>query len=581
MAPTVSPSGSADRSRYTPCLIVLLATAALLALAFAWSEKEQGKNAARSSQAHADYLQALSLAEEGSKPEALHFLAQSLRLQPEGNPAASLAFELLTELRTNSSLLLRGHTDGILYAAYSPDGARIITASEDHTARIWDARTGRQLLPPLPHQDDVLRAVFSPDGTRVATCSDDRTARIWDAATGQPMGVPIQETDSIRFVQFSPDGKLLATGSDDNKARIWDARTGQPVTPPIKYHESVFSVNFSPDGSEVVTATGDGRADILEATTAKPVAKPLRHQNNIFTAVFSPDGTRILTGSADRTARIWDAKSGLPLGPVFSHGYWVLTAYFNFDASRVVTASWDHTARVWDARTGQAVTPPLRHADAVYSAVFSPDGVRVATASRDRTARVWDATTGDPLTLPLKADSEVTSAVFSPSGFSLLVTSKDDAARFYDLAPLETPPAWLPDLADFAATQVRYDVSRTPDLDRINALRKELLVSASSDPWEKFGRWYFTESDVRPISPWSTVSLKDYIDSLIALGDKDSLDYAISLSQDQPAWMVKLVPLRAKFDAPLPPPLTQVQGKPLPPATSIPTRIRHASTPPQ
>src|SRR5258707_10131279 len=130
-------------------------------------------------QAHMDFLRALNLAQEGSKPEALRVLAESLRLKPEGNPASALVFELLTELRTNSRLLLRGHRDAVLYAAYSSDGARIVTASADHTARLWDARTGRQLTSPLRHHDDVLMAEFSPDGAFVVTASEDHTARVW------------------------------------------------------------------------------------------------------------------------------------------------------------------------------------------------------------------------------------------------------------------------------------------------------------------------------------------------------------------------------------------------------------------
>jgi WD40 repeat protein len=508
------------------------------------------------SQAAIAYLQALALAEQGSKPEALQFVANSLRLQPAGNPAAALAFELLTELRTNSSLELRGHTAGVLFAAYSPDGTKIITASQDHTARIWDARTGRPLLPPLQHNDDVLMAVFSPDGRRVATGSEDGTARLWDAATGQPIGVPMRETDAMRYLQFSPDGQLLATGSDDNKARLWDAHTGQPVTPEIKYHESVFSINFSPDGSKVLTATGDGKADLLDARTGQPLPAftPIRHQNNIFTAVFSPDGKRILTASADHTARVWDAANGRPLGPVFLHGYWVFSAAFNHDATEVVTASWDHTARVWNAVTDRPITPPLRHADAVISALFNPRGTLVATGSKDHTARLWSAATGDPLSLPLRADGEVTSVLFNPSGSSLLVTANDPVVRVYDLPPDEPAPVWLADLAQFASTQVSYDVSRTADLGNISQLRARLLASTSGDPWEKFGRWYFMETADRPISPWSTVSLKEYVDVLTARGDRDSLDYAIALSHDLPAWMVKLQPLRAKLGAATPAP---------------------------
>ncbi len=82
----------------------------------------------------------------------------------------------------------------------------------------------------------------------------------------------------------------------------------------------------------------------------------------------------------------------------------------------------------------------------------------------------------------------------------------------------------------------------------ITPLREKLLAATSDDPWERFGRWYFQEIDARPISPWSTVSLKEYVDGLVSLGDKDSLDYAIALSQPIPAWMVKIMALRSKLE---------------------------------
>ena len=74
-------------------------------------------------------------------------------------------------------------------AAYSPDGTRIVTASRDKTARIWDARTGAQLAVLSGHGDAVNSAAYSPDGTRIVTASFDKTARIWDARTGAQLAV--------------------------------------------------------------------------------------------------------------------------------------------------------------------------------------------------------------------------------------------------------------------------------------------------------------------------------------------------------------------------------------------------------
>ena len=147
----------------------------------------------------------------------------------------------------------------------------------------------------------------------------------------------------------------------------------------------------------------------------------------------------------------------------------------------------------------------------------------------------------------------MTTAVFSPSRYSLLVASKDSSVQIFDLPPFEPPPTWLPDLAEFAATQTTYDQSHRPDLEKIKLLRVQLLASTGTTRWDVFGRWYFADTERRPISPWSTLSLQEYIDALILRGDKESLEYASSLAQDHPAWMMKIVPLRARFQTAAPP----------------------------
>ncbi|QEL13456.1 WD40 repeat domain-containing protein [Limnoglobus roseus] len=77
--------------------------------------------------------------------------------------------------------VLNGHTDSVTAVAFSPDGSRIVTGSEDKTARVWDAKTGTELLALMGHSEELFSVAFSPDGSRVATGSRDGTARIWDA----------------------------------------------------------------------------------------------------------------------------------------------------------------------------------------------------------------------------------------------------------------------------------------------------------------------------------------------------------------------------------------------------------------
>jgi len=74
---------------------------------------------------------------------------------------------------------LAGHTDAVTAGAWSPDGSRILTASEDRTARLWDAATGNELLVLSGHSDGLRSVAWSPDGVHSVTASSDRSARIW------------------------------------------------------------------------------------------------------------------------------------------------------------------------------------------------------------------------------------------------------------------------------------------------------------------------------------------------------------------------------------------------------------------
>jgi WD40 repeat protein len=76
-------------------------------------------------------------------------------------------------------MILRGHDAALRSAAFSPDGKRIVTASLDMTARLWDAASGRELGVLRGHSEPVMSATFSKDGTRVVTASADGTTRVW------------------------------------------------------------------------------------------------------------------------------------------------------------------------------------------------------------------------------------------------------------------------------------------------------------------------------------------------------------------------------------------------------------------
>ena len=324
--------------------------------------------------------------------------------------------------------------DGSIYSAvFSPDGARVVTGSDDGTARVWDAATGVQIGKPLQHKGAVNSVTFSPDGALVVTGSDDSTARVWDAATGAPIGKPLQHEDRVRSALFSPDGALVVTASFDKTARVWDAATGAQIGESMRHEGWINRAAFSRDGARVLTASYDHTARVWDAATGAPIGEPLRHDDAVASASFSPDGVRVVTASFDKTARVWNT-SGAQLDKTLRHDDIVVSAVFSPDGARVATASGDTTARVWDAATGGSIGRPLQHDSFVYSASFSPDGARVVTASGDKTARVWDASTGGSIGKPLQHNDIVVSASFSPDGARVATASGDMTARVWDVA---------------------------------------------------------------------------------------------------------------------------------------------------
>lgn len=334
----------------------------------------------------------------------------------------------------NQTTVLRGHEARVSTAVFSPNGDKILTGSIDNTARIWNARTGDQIsVLQHPSSHGVNSAMFSPDGTRVITATSEDTAHLWDVASAKEISVLRGHEFPVYFAIFSPDGRRIATASMDDTARVWDAQTGQEIFT-LQHDElsGVYSAAFSPDGTRIVTGAGNNLASIWDTATGRKIADLGGHSDTVNSVEYSRTGTHILTASNDKTARVWDSKTTKEILVLRGHQESVSRASFSSDGRQIVTASDDTTARIWDFHIQQHIATFTGHDDFVSCAVYSPDGARVISASKDRTARIWDVKTAALILVLYGHQMPLRSAAFDNRGTRAITGAEDWTARIWD-----------------------------------------------------------------------------------------------------------------------------------------------------
>jgi len=150
---------------------------------------------------------------------------------------------------------LEGHNLSVNSVAFSHDSARLASASEDRTVKIWDASSGACLQTLKGHSHYVYSVAFSHDSARLASASGDGTVKIWDASSGACLQTLKGHSQEVRSVAFSHDSARLASASDDRTVKIWDASSGACLQT-LVMGKVLFNISFDITGSYLHTEIG-------------------------------------------------------------------------------------------------------------------------------------------------------------------------------------------------------------------------------------------------------------------------------------------------------------------------------------
>ena len=400
---------------------------------------------------------------------------------PDGTPAPGVGVQARE---------FTGHAGGVNDLTVSPDGLHLVTAGDDKTVRVWEAKTGRQVRSFQGHLAKVLGVTVRPDGRQVASAGADGSIRLWDLSPTDDQIVLKDAAGPVWGAALGPDGKRLAAAGADKVIRLYDPETGKPDGTLTGHTAAVTTLAFvSPD--RLASAGGDRVVRVWDLAAKKQVHELAGHELPVLTLAVAPGGGFVVSGAADRTARAWDPAAGKPLWTwtgksavtgaavrpggkevalgtadggltvldvsggtpkeLFGrtvHVAGVAGVAYSPDGSRLATAGGDGLLRVWavgdDGRPaplsqfdGQARANTPAGMAPLAAVAFAPDGRLVASAGADGVVRVWDVPTRAEVRGLRGHPDWATAVAFAPDGRRLVASGADGTVRVWELAPQE------------------------------------------------------------------------------------------------------------------------------------------------
>jgi WD40 repeat protein len=268
--------------------------------------------------------------------------------------------------------------------AFRSDGTQLAVAGGAPgvagEVNVFDAKTLAPVGNPLTgHTDQVYSVAWSQDGTRLATASQDKTARLWEWPSGKELKAFKDHSDAVTRVCFSPDGKSIYTTCQDHNARRFDLSTGIASRVFSGHNEGITALAITANGKNIITAGSEPDLRWWNVDTGDVTARQGGHGSTVNDIVAAKDGKFIASASADHTVRLWDGGNGGQQRAYAGSDDWVYAVAISPDDKWVAGGGADGMVRLWETATGRLrltlmLWPPAGKSNTPEWIAITPEG---------------------------------------------------------------------------------------------------------------------------------------------------------------------------------------------------------------
>ncbi|XP_012288192.1 POC1 centriolar protein homolog A isoform X2 [Orussus abietinus] len=191
---------------------------------------------------------------------------------------------------------------------FSPDGKKLITASNDKSIKLWVLSRKKFLTSFMGHTNWVNTAKFSPDGRLVVSCSDDKKIKLWDTVSGRNVKTFHEVKEAASDVEFHPSGAAIGTANIGGSIKVYDLRTACLYQHYDCHKGPVSKIRFHPNGNFMLTASWDSTMKILDLLEGRPIYTLKGHSGRVTAIQFSTCGEHFISGGSDKQLFMWKSN---------------------------------------------------------------------------------------------------------------------------------------------------------------------------------------------------------------------------------------------------------------------------------